>query len=245
MTKTAAKQATPAAKPTRRLFLLLFIAFSLGNLISVALDSATGNLVTKPFLMLWLGLYAFWRFGRPLTRPDRLILSGLGFSLVGDILLLFQGRDTLFFLGGLASFLCAHFCYILAFAGKMTGPGAVQKRPWLALPLLAYGGIMLVWLWPDLPAAFQAPVALYTLVITIMGIAALNRLGAMPSTAFRLLFGGALFFILSDSTLAVAKFMGDTVTLPQAGLIIMITYLLGQWGIVEGWGKDEREAFIR
>ncbi len=217
---------------TSRVFLLLFLVFSLANLLAVALPSSLGIFLTKPFLMVWLALHFYTGQKKPLPAPGRLILAGLLFSLGGDVLLMFQGENPVFFLAGLGSFLCAHICYILSFL-SFSGPGAVRKRPWLALPLLAFGALMLTLLWPHLPDAFRIPVALYTVVITGMGIAALNRLGTMPAVAFRFLFGGALFFIASDSCLAVAKFMGDSVVLPQAGLIVMATYLLGQWGIVK------------
>lgn len=214
-----------------RISFFLFLIFSLANLLAVAASSTLGNLLTKPFLMVWLALYFYAEQSRPLTKPARLVLAALFFSFGGDVLLLFQGKNPVFFLAGLGSFLCAHICYILSFL-SFSGAGAVRKRLWLALPLLAFGGLMLAWLWPHLPGAFRIPVAMYTVVITGMGIAALNRLGTMPAGAFRYLFGGALFFIASDSCLALSKFMGETVVLPQAGLIVMATYLLGQWGII-------------
>jgi uncharacterized membrane protein YhhN len=52
---------------------------------------------------------------------------------------------------------------------------------------------------------------------------------------------GAILFILSDSVIALNKFKSDDLNIPMPRLIIMVTYILGQFLIVEGVIKNEKE----
>ena len=64
-----------------------------------------------------------------------------------------------------------------------------------------------------------------------MMLSAINRFGGVAQNSFRWVFFGALFFLISDSILAVNKF-ADPVT--NAGFWIMSTYALAQYLIVRG-----------
>jgi uncharacterized membrane protein YhhN len=72
---------------------------------------------------------------------------------------------------------------------------------------------------------------IYALVLTIMVLQALFRFGFTSKRSFTLVFIGALFFMISDSFLAVNKFLEP---LPFASLSIMFTYITAQYLIVEG-----------
>jgi uncharacterized membrane protein YhhN len=65
-----------------------------------------------------------------------------------------------------------------------------------------------------------------------MAIQALLRYGYTTSRSFTLIFTGALFFMLSDSLLAINKFMTP---LHLASLAVMTTYIIAQYLIVEGF----------
>jgi uncharacterized membrane protein YhhN len=71
-----------------------------------------------------------------------------------------------------------------------------------------------------------------------MAMQALFRYGytSAPSFAFWC-FAGAISFMISDSLLAINKFMQPLAI--YAGLAIMLTYLLAQYLIVEGVLKHE------
>jgi uncharacterized membrane protein YhhN len=69
-----------------------------------------------------------------------------------------------------------------------------------------------------------------------MAMQALFRYGRTNSKSFTLVFAGAISFMLSDSLLAINKFMQP---LPLAGLAIMFTYILAQYLIVEGVVRHE------
>ncbi len=187
--------------------------------------------IVKPTLMIVLAFYFYKE-----TKPDissfaKKILAALVFSWGGDVFLMFPD----FFLPGLISFIIAHVFYILAFFENINS--AKEKRPigntlLFALPFLIATGALFRILFTSL-GEMMVPVAIYTFVITVMGISAALRFGTVSKESFRLVLSGAVIFMLSDSTIALNKFLfhGE---LPYARIVIMVTYLLAQYLIVQG-----------
>lgn len=178
---------------------------------------------TLPLALLFI---SFYLEVSTRSRFKGYILSGLLFSLLGDLLLLLARLNETYFLLGLSSFLAAHIFYILAFSGyaKRRPPGYVQAAPWAVLPFAVYVVGISLWWWGDL-GGLRIPVAAYSLVITAMGISALNLRNAAPGPVFLTLLAGAVFFILSDTMIAVEKFK---VSIPLSRIWIMATYFLAQ-----------------
>src|SRR5262245_17045588 len=133
------------------------------------------------------------------ARYKRAIIVGLLCSLAGDIFLMLPGD---LFLQGLISFLLAHVCYLIAFT--VDAPLMSRKLPYLAFALLA--GVVLVFLWPGVPAALRIPVIIYVALLATMAAQAAVRWRLHPSreTAYAAL-GGALF-VASDAMLACNRF---------------------------------------
>ena len=77
----------------------------------------------------------------------------------------------------------------------------------------------------------QIPISIYSSVIILMVIAALNWKDYINKQAFKFVFWGALLFMFSDSIIALNKFKS---AIPQAHIWIMSLYLLGQYLIVRG-----------
>lgn len=218
------------------LFLGLFVVFALANLIAMLTISPYDNYLTKPFLMVWLAAYIYVRLQPVTVNSVKYLLLGLVFSCLGDTLLLFaDGRPAgeLFFLLGLGSFLLTHIAYWLAFhywPGNQEG--WLSRRPLLILPFLLYW-IAVIWLlWP-LPEGLQIPVLIYSMVIMLMAVKALDIGPRLSPKDHLMLLIGAMLFILSDSIIALSRF---TDLLPRStvftGWAIMITYLSGQLLIV-------------
>jgi uncharacterized membrane protein YhhN len=69
------------------------------------------------------------------------------------------------------------------------------------------------------------------MTITGMALAALHRYQKTNLQSFRMVMSGALIFMLSDSMIAINKFLDP---LPFASMMIMITYILAQYFIVSG-----------
>ncbi|MFY9307684.1 MAG: lysoplasmalogenase [Bacteroidia bacterium] len=215
----------------RHKFIFAFITIVL----LVLLANITGNLfldiVFKPLIVISLLVYLFASGGHK-EKAARLAVGGLAFSCLGDVLLIFQGRHGLFFIGGLVSFLIAHLLYIAYYvrsSGSM--PEKTLKGKYIYfLVILIYGTTFYTVLYNNL-GDLRLPVAIYTAVLMGMNIFALNRYGRVNERSFIFVMTGALFFTLSDSLLALNKFLFP---LPLAGLWIMITYSAAQYLITEG-----------
>jgi uncharacterized membrane protein YhhN len=144
---------------------------------------------------------------------------------------MFQG----YFLPGLISFLIAHVFYILAFTENVHR--ASERRSTmniilLALPFLFFSTVLFSFLLPNL-GEMMIPVGVYTSVITVMGISAAIRPNSVGKESYALVLSGAVIFMLSDSTIALNKFIYNG-ELPYARVVIMVTYLLAQYLIVQG-----------
>jgi uncharacterized membrane protein YhhN len=169
---------------------------------------------------------------------------GLLLSSVGDACLDMQARDPRLFLAGLASFLCGHLCYIAAFLRAPRRDNAV-----LALVAAVFPAGMLYVLVPHLKPDLVVPVAVYASVISAMAYAALTRTASgTTAKGVRRAAAGALVFVVSDSVLALDKFVSP---LPHAKLVVMLTYYAAQLlmsasvhadGEGEGEGKGEGKA---
>lgn len=168
------------------------------------------------------------------------MVAALFFSWIGDVVLMLPGGNKNYFLIGLISFLITHILYVFAFTQvrDRSLPAILKQKIWLLIPLLAYliGLISLVF--PALDTDMRIPVAIYTSVIGTMVVFALNRFRRVSDRSFALVFGGAILFMISDSCIAVNKFLCHG-TMPLAGVWIMGLYMAGQYLIVLGMLKNE------
>ncbi len=186
--------------------------------------------ITKPATMLAL----LWWMWQSVGLGGSMLWFTLGalFCLAGDVFLMVP-KDLFIF--GLLAFLVGHVFYIL---------GLNNIAPYINL----WGGILIVllaaylwWLYPKLArglkekgkTALKIPVLIYALVISLMVYSALmtwTRPG-WPMVAALLVSLGAVLFFASDSMLAWDRFINP---LSHARLRVMLTYHLGQIGILLG-----------
>lgn len=188
----------------------------------------------KPMVVSVLLLYYLY-----VTRAngglfDLMMIMALVFSLIGDIFLMFKGMD--WFIAGVGAFLIAQLCYISVF-GMSSAPRHTRRvllrKPWLAIPVILYGSALTAIIFPNL-GALTIPVSVYSIVLVMMVLAAINRWKFTADNSFMLVLPGAILFLLSDSMIAYSRF-GDT-TLPTlfVRFWIMGTYMAAQFLIV--WG---------
>lgn len=145
-----------------------------------------------------------------------LLAAGFFLSAGGDISLSFKSEKA--FLIGLGLFLLAHVAYLITFS--LDQPYTWERWPMmLALAVFAIG--MAALLFPKL-GEMRIPVLVYVSVILAMGVFACLRTGERPW----LLISGATLFMLSDSVIALDKFLKP---IPGAKYIIMLTYYAGQF----------------
>lgn len=217
--------------------LILFIATVIIHLLGIILAIEPVIFWSKPFLMITLALYFYSASSRNVFT--RWMMLGLIFSFGGDVALLFQANAPIYFILGLASFLIAHLCYAYAmFRFPKYKAGLIVKKTWWSIPLLIYGVGLVTFLWSGL-GEMTVPVVVYSIVIMLMGLSAVNMLGRTAREAAILIIIGALLFILSDSFIALNKFKSAQLSLPNPRLLIMLTYITGQFLIVRGALKSD------
>lgn len=174
-------------------------------------------------------------------RFHKRIFTGLIFGLAGDILLMLQSGTPSYFMFGLVAFLLCHIFYIRAFIlDHKSNPNF--KNPfflWIVGALIIFCVGLFFYLQPFL-GAMQFAVLIYAIIITFMAIMAANRYGKVNVFSYKLILYGALFFLLSDSALAINKFAQP---IPQAGVLIMASYMIAQYLIV--YGTVVRELVVK
>lgn len=183
--------------------------------------------VCKP-LASGLILLLAWRTRLPVSmRYRRWIAAGIGFSLVGDVLLMLPVD---LFVSGLVAFLLGHGCLLAAFSGD----SRFAARPLLLFACLGYGAINLWLLWDSIGTPLRLPVTVYVIVLASMAGQAMGRARVFlacrdPRARSAMLAAvGALTFLLSDSLLAWNRFHA---AIPWATLWVLWTYYLALWWI--------------
>jgi len=216
-------------KTRQNVFIGLFILLVLLDLLTGYLHFPGLRQLTKPLILLSLILF-FGIYGKQLGKKTyRYSLLALFFSLLGDIFLLYDHLSPMYFMLGLIAFLLAHITYAVVFIFQ--GKSIMKKKMRLvALLLLVYGATLFLILQNNL-GTLKIPVIIYILGILAMAITAYGRKDLVEHTSFKLVFIGAVFFILSDSILAINKFL---LTIPGSHILVMGTYATAQYLIVRG-----------
>jgi uncharacterized membrane protein YhhN len=196
---------------------------------------------TKPLLMPIL-LVLFLLNAKNNPSKERLFFIGaLTFSLAGDVFLMFRREDLFVF--GLASFLIGHIAYILSFNGRIKAANvSMIQKVFTSLPFLVFVLAFLWILYPYIMAKPETeplfgPVSVYASVIALMGFTSFLRKKGVTDFGFWAVFGGAVLFMISDSCIAINKFIMDE-QMPYKGLVIMSTYGIAQYLMTIGTLKS-------
>lgn len=177
----------------------LVTAGALGWLLSAERTGSSGRLVAK--LLASAGFLAVALAAGALDSSfGRWMLAALVLSALGDIFLL--GKSEPAFLAGLGSFLAAHLLFAVAFLVR----GIAPAGPVAVVPLGLFTWWVLRWLGPHLSDRMRAPVTVYALAISSMGVLAVAT--AVDSWDGRIP-AGALLFIISDLAVARENFVSS------------------------------------
>jgi uncharacterized membrane protein YhhN len=142
----------------------------------------------------------------------------LVFSGCGDLLLAFDE-----FIFGVAAFLLAQLSYAVLF--RLYWQGIYNRWP-LSVLLIMYMLVMVWWLIPNL-GNLKLPVMAY-----LMAIAAMGLLAFQSSLPMRWAVLGAVLFMISDSFIALNKFIHP---IPYESYWIMSSYYVAQFMLVTGF----------
>lgn len=203
----------------------------IAEIIAVAAAIESLRIAVKPLLIPWLIFLFINEIHTTNKSKNLLLITGLVFCWMGDVLLMFEESDPVFFILGLAAFLFGHLFYIVYFSQLSPQPGKIQQQNLLLLLPVAVYICMLMYLLYPLLGNLKVPVTVYAIVIASMLSMALRQLQKIDSKTARLFVAGATSFVLSDSLLALNKFYQP---FAQAGFLIMLTYCLAQYLIVSG-----------
>jgi uncharacterized membrane protein YhhN len=208
----------------------VFWLIVLFDIIAILVGFGWLHSIAKPLLMPALVLMVY--SGNLNIPGKKLILTGLFFSWLGDVFLLIESHNALFFIFGLASFFITHICYIGYFLSiNSSEPSLLKKQPLYILFVLCYGAALVLLLYPYL-GELKIPVVLYAAIICSMLLCSIHIYLKVELPCNRNFIAGALLFVLSDSLLAINKFYNP---LPFAGIAIMLTYCAAQYFIVRGF----------
>ena len=215
----------------------VFWVLCIAEIIAGAFAIEAAQYAVKPLLIPCL-IFLFINEIHPSNKSkNRMLIIGLVFCWIGDVLLMFEERGSVFFILGLASFLCGHLFYIFYLSKLSAQPGEIKQQDLLMLlPVAAYVSMLLYLLYPSL-GSLKIPVTMYAVVLAGMLSMALRQLQKIDFKTAQLFVAGATSFVLSDSLLALNKFYHS---FAQAGFLIMFTYCLAQYLIVSAAIKYTR-----
>ncbi|MCY7294196.1 lysoplasmalogenase [Alteromonas sp. a30] len=203
-------------------FNLLFILTGLVYLLLLPYRSFPFDALLKviPICILFFAAYS-----QLSGKLRTLVLLGIGFCGLGDVLLNLSFTDSFTF--GLGAFLVGHLFYISSFLKFANKHNFIVKilliilvlasLVMLALQILPKTGDMLI------------PVASYMTVIALMGVFAIL---SWRKTSLQI--WGALIFIISDTLIAWGMFLTPV---PNQGHWVMLTYYIAQLFIISGMLK--------
>lgn len=190
-----------------------------GDWIAVATGRKPLEYLCKPATMVALIAAALTLDASDDPRRIAFVVALL-LSAAGDVFLMLP-RDR--FVAGLAAFFAAHIAYIVGFRLDDPASGLDLLVPAAAvLVVIAVVGTRIMRAVRDRSPALAGPVAGYIAVISVMVASAV-------ATREPLAAAGAVVFMASDTLIAWNRFVQK---LPWAPVAIMVTYHLGQAGLV-------------
>ncbi|NOR75300.1 MAG: hypothetical protein GQ525_09085 [Draconibacterium sp.] len=220
------------------LLYFLFLIIVVGDLTGELLQLKWLDYSFKPFILIWIGGYFLMHAGNIDKKVLKLAVFAFLFSWFGDILLMFGKIDFIYFMVGLVSFLIAQIFYISLFLRTINLSGKMpflKKKPFWLIAYIAFGLIVYTLLYSNLNSALRVAVFVYMVALLGMSAMALNRFGNGHPISFRYIFIGSLLFVLSDTMIAINKFMEP---IPYEGIFIMTTYISAQYLIMRGLLKQ-------
>ncbi len=228
-----------AKNSTSKIILIAYFIIGIVEVVSIAGDFTFLHHFAKPLLMPILAGFYLLSIKNSGTAISWFVLISLFFSWLGDVFLMYQSHHQLYFMLGLGAFLIAHILYIVCYI-RMTNDVEVAKEK---RPRLARYDFFLILIWLTLISVLfpvlgemKIPVTLYSMTITGMALTALHRYQKTTTQSFWMVMGGVLIFMLSDSMIAINKFL-EPIT--YAGAWIMITYIIAQYLIINGLIKHK------
>jgi uncharacterized membrane protein YhhN len=210
---------------------LLIIPLFLAEMISRLINFNILEFLTKPFLLIWIASYFYLNTLK--VKKDIFIYLAFLFSWFGDMFLMFEHVNGLFFYAGVGGFLLAQLSYIKVFAkpSDLNNKGFLFSNPLWLIPFIIYLIAILYLILGGMKGIMIPVIIIYAFSLISMSAAALNRKGVVSQRSFRLALTGSILFVISDSMIAINKFYTE---FPLSSFFVILTYFIAQYLIMQG-----------
>ncbi len=190
--------------------------------------------ITKPFLMLLLA--AFYIVSK-ITNAEIInwwFVGGIIGGFLGDIFLMLPDKTEKknAFKIGLIAFLLGHICYFVAMIIQGWDFAGFQHWSLFIGALFVVFGVVIAFRLLKHTGKMSIPVGIYIVVIVLMGYSTTALIGLEETYVVILLIVGAWLFVISDALNAWNRFVKR---IPAERLLVMSTYIFGQFLIVLGF----------
>ncbi|MCJ7654668.1 MAG: lysoplasmalogenase [Dehalococcoidia bacterium] len=201
--------------------LYIFAAFAIIFIATLPFQPYAGNFVIKAIPAISLAVLALITVSR---MTGKLLFVSLLLCAAGDVALELEAGK--YFVIGLGLFLIAQIMFIATFSRDFK----MQRSRIPIIVVLAIYALAIAFILTPSLREMAIPVYCYLVAITLMGIFAALRGAKNKFTLY-----GAVSFIVSDSIIAINKFM---MPVPAADYLVMITYYLAIFLITFGYLKS-------
>lgn len=215
-------------KRTEPIFILLLLL----HCCSIWAEWYVLSVITKLLLVPYL-IFGIYFFGRNKKRPVApLTILALFFSFIGDLALSFSGNSA--FLTGMGAFMLTHICNSVYFRKlQQNSPVTIHTRILPGIIMLVIAAGIFILLAPYL-GKLTFPIIVYMFLISVMAVLATGTAEAkqIKQIGRRCFIPGAFLFVVSDSILAVNRFLLHDTTM---AVLVMLTYGMAQFFLVRGY----------
>ncbi len=202
------------------IFITLFsISVLLSTIYSKHLKIYKNFFVLKPLTLISIIIMGVLSQNIDRNILNQLILIGILFSLIGDILLMFGKKE---FLIGMGAFFLTHIFYINAFI--LDG---FQLNIIFIFFTSLFSILFYLFIYSSLNS-HKIPVLIYSLAISTMLITSRSYFQLHDDINGKLILLGAILFTISDILLAIKQYKGE---FPYCSTFVYLTYFSGQYFI--------------
>lgn len=215
-------------KTLKKVIIVAFLVFSAIEIYAAFTNQSSIKYISTPTLMPLLAVF----YLLCTRKKNWLVIAALVLSLIGDVLNQWQSNEDIFMIETVA-FLLALVCYIVVLNQPISHLKKVPTAMYsLSVIYIAYGVIIYLILRPYL-GEMELPCIIYLAIVLLMSFSALTRIGQFKGRSLWLPLIGSLFFIASDTLLAVNAFKYDG-QMRYGDFMTTITYIPAQALIVLG-----------
>lgn len=230
------------AKYTTYLFSIPYFILAIVVISVQLLELQDFENIFKPFLLIILMLWYAIDQDTNGVKINLMFLLALFFSLLGDVFLMPYFDN---FILGLIFFLLSHVAYVLVFLKgnyKTFMPTLLRGRFFLIQILSTYAALLIFLMMAiskqdSMVLMIAIPVYATVILFMVLSTYVYSKVHFYNFGRFVLL--GGIFFFISDSVIAINKFIMD---IDYSSIWIMGIYALAQWLLVFGYMNSKKKA---